>query len=401
MDSKVKDRIKIREGKLNALLDLTKAINANLSNEELFDHYKRVITADLGIAQLALFIKEKNWACAVSAGIEQTQLDLILSNAASFEDQSMSLTDWAAAGSLDIVLPIQKDDHSIAFIFLGDGENEQMSISPSVKHMRFVQTLTSILVVAIENKKLQEQSIKQAALKRELELAAEMQNMLLPKTLPNNNKIQVEALYQAHGEVGGDYYDFFYINDHEWLCCMADVSGKGISAAFLMAGFQAHIQALFNQSNTTLKDAAISLNQKVMDASRGERFVTFFVAKYNELNQNLEYLNCGHNPALIFTHGETMWLPATIPGLGMLDELPAIQIQSKKLNAPFFLITYTDGLVEIENSNKESFGENKIAEIFNQAVQNNIPQQIFMSAEKFKGNCPFMDDLAILSIHQK
>jgi serine phosphatase RsbU (regulator of sigma subunit) len=71
------------------------------------------------------------------------------------------------------------------------------------------------------------------------------------------------------------------------------------------------------------------------------------------------------------------------------------------LNAPFFLITYTDGLVEIENSNKESFGENKIAEIFNQAVQNNIPQQIFMSAEKFKGNCPFMDDLAILSIHQK
>ena len=401
MDSKVKDRIKIREGKLNALLDLTKAINANLSNEELFDHYKKVITADLGIAQLALFIKEKNWSCAISAGIEQKQLDLILSNAASFEDQSMSLTDWAAAGSLDIVLPIQKDDHSIAFIFLGDGEDEQISISPSVKHMRFVQTLTSILVVAIENKKLQEQSIKQAALKRELELAAEMQNMLLPKTLPKNNKIQVEALYQAHGDVGGDYYDFFYISDHEWVCCMADVSGKGISAAFLMAGFQAHIQALFNQSNTTLKDAAISLNQKVIDASRGERFVTFFVAKYNELNQNLEYLNCGHNPALLITNNKTHWLPATIPGLGMLDTLPPFQIESQKLIDPFFLITYTDGLVEIENSDNEAFGESRIADIINQSTQNNIPQQILIAAEEFKRGCPFMDDLAILSIHQK
>jgi len=401
MESKAKDRIKIRDGKLNALLDLTKAINANLSNEGLFEQYKTVITTDLGIAQFVLFIKEKNWHCASSAGISDTQLQLISANARSFEDNTMSITDWAAAGSLDIVLPIQKDEQSIAFIFLGDGEDEQMSISPSVKHMRFVQTLTSILVVAVENKKLQEQSLKQAAFQRELELAAEMQNMLLPKALPKNDKIKVEALYQAHGEVGGDYYDFFYINDHEWVSCMADVSGKGISAAFLMAGFQAHIKALFHQSQTTLSEAVVSLNQNVIAASRGERFVTFFICKFNEKNRVLEYINCGHNPTLLQIENQQSWLTAILPGLGMIDVLPAFNTIRISIPQTFTVISYTDGLVEIENSQKQPFGEDRIAEVLKGIHHSSLPEEILFTAEKFKEDQPFVDDLAILAIQQQ
>jgi sigma-B regulation protein RsbU (phosphoserine phosphatase) len=401
MESKAKDRIKIRDGKLNALLDLTNAINANLSKNELFEQYKKVITQDLGIAQFALFIKEENWHCTASEGISLQQIAEISNNASSFDDHALSITDWAASGSLDIVLPIQKDEQSIAFIFLGDGEDEQMSISPSVKHMRFVQTLTSILVVAIENKKLQEKSIQQAALQRELELAAEMQNMLLPKVLPLNDQIQVEALYQAHGEVGGDYYDFFYINDHEWVSCMADVSGKGISAAFLMAGFQAHIKALFHQPLTTLSEAVVSLNQNVIDASRGERFVTFFICKFNNKNRILEYINCGHNPALIAIKNQTTWLTATIPGLGMIDELPHVRVESITIPEAFTMISYTDGLVEIENSKKQPFGEERIAVVMKKRPPHSIPQYLLKAAENFKENQPFVDDLAILAIQQQ
>jgi sigma-B regulation protein RsbU (phosphoserine phosphatase) len=401
MESKTKDRLKIRDEKLNALLDLTNAINANISNQELFEHYKKVITVDLGIAQFALFIKEKTWSCAIQNQVSEERILEIQRNSSAFEENNLALKDWGTSGKLDIVLPISKDEKPIAFIFLGDGENDQLSMSPSVKHMRFVQTLTSILVVAIENKKLQEKSIQQARLKRELELAAEMQNMLLPSVLPTNDHINVQALYQAHGEVGGDYYDFFYTSPQEWICCMADVSGKGISAAFLMAGFQAHIKSIFHQPNVSIEDAVQSLNQRVLEASRGDRFITLFLCRFNLETRIFEYLNCGHNPALLTMDGRTDWLNATIPGLGMLEKLPEFQTCSQHINAPFNLLTYTDGLIEIENNQGEAFGEQRIMNHLQNYTLENLPNAILSEALKFKGEEPFVDDLAILSVQQK
>ena len=401
MESKLKDRLKIRDGKLNALLELTNAINANLSNLELFDHYKKVITVDLGIPQFALFIKNEDWACVTQNAVSPLQINQIIANATSFEENTLSLTDWGTSGSLDVVLPILKDEQSIAFIFLGDGDDEKLNMSPSVKHMRFVQTLTSILVVAIENKKLQEQSIKQAAMQRELELAAEMQNMLLPKNLPNTEKIKVTALYQAHGEVGGDYYDFFYINNNEWISCMADVSGKGISAAFLMAGLQSHLKIIFSQQNISLETAIESLNKKVMESSGGEKFVTFFVSKYNEKSGVFEYVNCGHNAPLLRTKQTAQWLNPTIPGLGMLDILPSFHSIKIQIDHRFELISYTDGLVEIENEHNVAFGETNIAGIAAQFSGAEFISEILKTVNTFKGSRPFTDDLAILHIDSK
>lgn len=401
MESKTKDRLKIRDEKLNALLDLTNAINANLSNDELFEHYKKVITKDLSIAQFALFIKEKTWNCVIQDGVSIDLLHEIEKNSTAFEENNLALKDWGASGNVDVVLPILKDENPVAFIFLGDGDKDQVSMSPSVKHMRFVQTITSILVVAIENKKLQEKSIQQARLKRELELAAEMQSMLLPAQLPINDQIEVKALYQAHGEVGGDYYDFFYTSDEEWVSCMADVSGKGISAAFLMAGFQAHLKALFNQPNISFKEVLNSLNQKIIQSSGGERFVTLFICRYNMSSQTFEYVNCGHNPALIITSQKINWLHAAVPGIGMIEKLPSFESNIEKMDSPFTLITYTDGLVEIENDLGESFGEHRIEEIVKSNIASDLPNMMLQEALNFKGNQPFLDDLAILSIQQK
>jgi phosphoserine phosphatase RsbU/P len=401
MESKTKDRLKIREEKLNALLDLTNAINANISNQELFEHYKKVIAVDLAIAQFALFIKEKTWSCAIQNEVPEERILEIQKNSSAFEENNLALKDWGASGNLDIVLPISKDDKPIAFIFLGDGDNDQLSMSPSVKHMRFVQTLTSILVVAIENKKLQEKSIQQARLKRELELAAEMQNMLLPSALPSNDHIKVHALYQAHGEVGGDYYDFFYTSPQEWICCMADVSGKGISAAFLMAGFQAHIKAIFHQPNVSFQDAIQSLNQRVLEASRGDRFITLFLCRFNSETNIFEYLNCGHNPAILTVNGHSEWLNPSIPGLGMLEELPWVETSTLKIATPFSLLTYTDGLIEIENHQGEAFGEQRIMHHLLHHTIENLPNTLLKEALQFKGEEPFVDDLAILSIQQK
>jgi sigma-B regulation protein RsbU (phosphoserine phosphatase) len=120
-------------------------------------------------------------------------------------------------------------------------------VSPIIKHLNFIQTLTNIIIVAIENMRLFKESLRQESIKKELELASKMQNMLIPNPsiLPRNEKIRMTAFYLPHMDVGGDYYDFIELGKHEFGFCISDVSGKGMSAAFLMSNFQA-ISGLFS-----------------------------------------------------------------------------------------------------------------------------------------------------------
>ena len=109
--------------------------------------------------------------------------------------------------------------------------------------MPFIQTLASIIVVAIENKRFSLELIEQELDKKEMEMAAEMQKLLFPTNLPNDENIDVAARYESKHLVGGDYYDFLSLNDNEYFFCIADVSGKGTSAALLMSNFQAKLRA--------------------------------------------------------------------------------------------------------------------------------------------------------------
>jgi sigma-B regulation protein RsbU (phosphoserine phosphatase) len=303
-----------------------------------------------------------------------------------------------ANGTQVVIVPIEKDGLPIAFVILGDNNEEALSVSPSIKHMRFVQTLTSVLIVAIQNKKLIAENIAQAALKRELELAAEMQNMLLPKLLPKTTELSVNAYYKSHGQVGGDYYDFIEINNHEWICCMADVSGKGVSAAFLMAGLQAQLRGLIDVHGNHLEKIVAALNAKVLDSAQGEKFVTFFIGHFDSNSKIFSYINCGHNPVIVYQHASSSWLNAQTPGLGIVEKLPHLSKKSMTIGAGTHLLLYTDGLVEVENENLISFGEDGVERAFQQWGQKFSNESLIEMVTDFIGKMKFIDDIALLHI---
>jgi len=155
-------------------------------------------------------------------------------------------------------------------------------MSPVLKHLTFIQTISNIIIVAIENIRLHKESLRQEALKKELELAAKMQQMLIPdnRHMPRNPEIVVNGFYFPHYEVGGDYYDCIKLSDTKTGFCIADVSGKGMSAAILMSNFQASFRALFT-ADTDLEQLIHKLNSIVVLNAAGERFITFFVARYD------------------------------------------------------------------------------------------------------------------------
>jgi sigma-B regulation protein RsbU (phosphoserine phosphatase) len=246
-----------------------------------------------------------------------------------------------------------------------DGEME--GISPAIKHLHFIQTISNIIIVAMENQRMHQELLEQEALKKEMEVASRIQNLLIPsqESLPQNQYIKTQGYYQPHQEIGGDYYDFINLNKHEIGFCIGDVSGKGIPAALIMSNFQAILRTLFH-TDTPLDKLIQNLNEKVCKSSNGEKFLTFFIGIYNYETGKLKYINASHHPPILYDYlnQKTTFLKTGCIGLGMLDEIPHINVGEIDIASHSKLLCYTDGLVELEKGDQMKLEIKSITEIF-------------------------------------
>jgi sigma-B regulation protein RsbU (phosphoserine phosphatase) len=301
----------------------------------------------------------------------------------------------------DIVIPVIINNQPIAFVLFGDIE-EREGVSPVIKHLNFIQTISNIIIVAIENIRLVKENLQQEALKKELELASRMQNMLIPKknVLPKTSKLAVTAFYHPHFEVGGDYYDFIQMDDHEFGFCIADVSGKGMAAAILMSNFQATLRALFSKE-IPLNILIEKLNERVLSSANGEKFITMFLGRCNLESMEMEYVNAGHNPPILYDSdsGILVFLKSGCTGLGMLDTIPAISKGSVPLKSNLKLLCYTDGLVELLEGEDISLATSLLEkEISNQeSLEKNVASIISCQSIE-EGNSAIFDDITMLGI---
>jgi sigma-B regulation protein RsbU (phosphoserine phosphatase) len=397
------NRLKLSTFKLNALLDITLAINDNVSTSELIRRYEKLLCDDLDIGKVIVLKYSDKWECLLNSGYSRNffkkvdvERDLL-----PFEEISFITSEPQHFPELvDIVIPVSHKDQAIAFVLIGDIEEEGEGVSPIIKHLRFIQTLSNIITVAIENKRLFQESLRQEALKREMELASKMQTMLIPtaEKLPSNQGIRMKAFYHPHFEVGGDYYDVIQLSKNEVGFCIADVSGKGISAAILMSNFQANLRALYT-AEKSLSDTLTRLNHSVMQSAKGEKFITLFIARYHFLTRELKYVNAGHNPPLLYEteSGRLTQLTSGCVGMGMLDELPFINEAVIRLDEPAKLFCYTDGLVEVIQDSGVEFGtENLERQLSNaSSLEDNI-QSIIVDQKIMEESAAIFDDISII-----
>jgi phosphoserine phosphatase RsbU/P len=394
---------RIKDIKLNSLLEITKAINNNFSTEQLLEIFEDVLENQLNIGKLVLFSNEneKGWRCLLKYGVgqEYNEINVERDLLPIKEIGTINFSKKVLNKSFEIVVPVFHKSQPLAYVLIGDLE-DKVEVSPAIKHLPFVQTLTSIIVVAIENKKLAKENIRQAAMRKELELASEMQSMLFPSSLPHDNKLDTAAFYLPHQQVGGDYYDFIWLNENECAFCVADVSGKGVAAALLMSNFQANLRILFNHT-TSLTELIRELNIRVMSSAKGEKFITLFIAKYNLVTRTLTYINAAHNPPLLSTGNSISTLKIGCTGLGMFDEIPKIKEGIVNITPGTTIVCYTDGLVELENENSEDFGIDSLKEIIKQHPELDMKalnKLIMETIINYKQSKPYIDDIALFSI---
>jgi len=397
-----KDRLRLSRFKLDALLDITLSINANLPTEDLLHKYESILRNDLGIGKILIFKRSVKWECLLNGGFsrlleERINVDTDLLRFTEIE----FVTDNPRFETVDIIIPVYNNNVPLAFVLIGDIEEEGEGVSPVIKHLNFIQTISSIILVAIENIRLFRESLRQEAIKKELELAARMQQKLIPDNLrmPVNKYLVVNGFYYPHYEVGGDYYDCISLSETKTGFCIADVSGKGISAAILMSNFQASLRALFTQDielGTLLK----KLNSLTIANAAGEKFITFFVARYDSQKGILEYINAAHNSPVLYNTvtGKLQLLESQCVGIGMLDEFPPVEKETVIINDYSKIVCYTDGLSELKDEEGKDLGTGEIiAHITNtDPVGKNI-QEMFTRLGIPDNNPRLFDDVSIIA----
>ena len=400
--TRLTERLSLKEFQLRALLDVTKAINNNEDKSELLKLYADIMHGELGITRLMFFENDSGWRCVQALTDEA---DSPVPDVAAFmkncrDIQFIGSEDAKGLGRFDIAIPVFHQDRPLALLLIGDIDDEEQRMSPTVKHLNFIQTLTNLIAVALENKRFAKRALAQERDRRELELAAEMQQMLIPKDLPNGEHIQAAAWYQPHQQVGGDYYDVVRTGPDEVVLCVADVSGKGIAAALLMSNFQATLRALVQRERAPLDELVRELNANVLERARGERFITLFIGRVDLLTGAMEFVNAGHNPPIFAGQGGVISeLSDGAIALGMLPELPFVNVGRAEVKDGV-LLCYTDGLVEQEDSQGNAFETlpvRKTLELLSGADPKAINDALIATFEAHRGQLPYLDDIALLT----
>ena len=399
--NRVKGRLKLSNSKLNTLLDITNAINNNLSEEKLFFILKNVLIKDLQIGKFVMYTLDESWQVAMTESISDKEASEIDIKGLSERYKSIDVLNQDKDKVLvdfDIIVPVFHNNRVVAYLLLADFEGEKIEISPIIKHLRFIQTVANIIVVALENKKLNKEYINQIEVKKELELAQSMQSLLFPRTLPNDKKLKVTAYYAPHKEVGGDYYDVIQLKDGRTAFCIADVSGKGMSAALLMANFQANLRALLSVTSD-IESLVVECNNKVIESANFQKFITLFVAIHDPEKNTLTYLNAGHQPALLKTGNTFKELQIGCTVLGMFEELPKIESETLQLNTDSKLICFTDGLTELEDEKGNQLETKGLIELIQskkslKEIENAIHQKI----SELQYSSRLQDDITLLFV---
>ena len=391
----------VKDLKLSALLEMTKAINNNLSTSQLLDIYQDVLENRLKVGKLVLFSHDQEWICILKYGVDSSynHLEFEPELLEIKEIESITFSKGNLSKRFEIVVPVYHKQTPLAFVLLGDINEDKVEMSSAIKHLPFIQTLTNVMIVAIENKKLYKSSIQKATIQKELELAQGMQKMLFPSSLPNTEELEMNALYLPHQQVGGDYYDVIWINEVECVFCLADVSGKGLAAAMLMSNLQAALRVLLKYTQN-LTEIVIDINQLICDNAKAEKFISLFIAKYNTGTRKLSYINAGHNAPLLFSNYQTISLDKGCTLLGIMN--PLISLETETLLVPLnsILFAYTDGLTDTVNNSDETLS---IEEIKNTVIKNKLSSCEFINKamlfylEEFKAEMPFVDDIALLT----
>ncbi len=306
---------------------------------------------------------------------------------------------FAEAG-VELIVPMKINNETKGLILLGKRKSE---LGYSKSDVEFVASVGSLAIISLENARLFKETLEKQRLEKDLETARNIQNNLLPKSIPKFSNFEIAAFNKSAKMVGGDYYDIVKLDNNQLLFAIADVSGKGVPAALLMANIQAFLKSICKMK-LPLSEATNLLNDLVAENTTNGSFITFFWGVIDNEKRELTYTNAGHNPPLLIRNGQITKLKKGGMILGVLPTMIPYLSEEIQLESNDALVLFTDGITEAMNKKWEEFSDERLETLsielsgFDAAK---ILNEIKMNVDNFTHGAEQSDDITCLVIKVK
>ena len=301
---------------------------------------------------------------------------------------------------IELVVPMQIQGKTKGLIFLGKRINDLVYTNDDIE---FISSVGSLAIISLENQRLFLEELEKQKIEEELEIAREIQGNLLPQKKPSYKHFDVVAENITSRQVGGDYYDIISLDKNNFCIAIADVVGKGVPAALLMANLQAFLKVICKQG-MKLDDATSLINDLVSENITDGKFITFFWGLLNDEKVSIHYVNAGHNPPLLIRKGKIIKLEKGGIILGVMKTLRPYISETVELKKDDVIIMFTDGISEAKNINDDEFSDERL-EKFVVGITDKPASEILAAirneVQKFTYGAVQSDDITLMIVKVK
>ena len=303
--------------------------------------------------------------------------------------------DWLRLRDVAVILPLPYGEKLFGFICIGrksGGEDYEP------EELRILSSLAPQIALSGENLELIEDQLNRRRMEEQLAFARHIQESLLPGELPSSDKLELAASSRSCLEVAGDYYDVFPLPDGRTVTAIGDVAGKGAGAALLMANLQASLRTAISVGGE-LVEALSTMNRQLYDSTPSDMFASLFVGLLDPDSCELEYVNAGHNPPLLFTPGgECRSLETGGLILGVTRNA-IYRSGSEHVSEGDLLLMFTDGITEAMDEAGAEFGLDRLQWLVRSnpgLPADDLIRAIEQEVDSFRSGAPVRDDQTLV-----
>jgi len=299
-----------------------------------------------------------------------------------------------------LALPLESKDGTLGVLVAASKEARAGTEPFAGNDVRVMELFAVQVTMAIEFARLTQASLERERLKRELEVAAEIQSHLHPQVYPEFPGFRLAARSSPSRQVAGDTYDVL-VNDRWLMAIVADVSGKGVGAGMIAAGIHASVR-LLSETEASLAGVASRINTYLVGATEDNRFVTFAMVRL-DANGGLVAVNAGHCPVLIRrSDGRVEQIPSSGLPLGILAAAGHRE-STGRLEPGDLMLLFTDGLTEAENPDEEEFGIQRVERVvagLRDPTAESACRELLRAVDEHAGGKPLQDDATLLVVER-
>ena len=396
---------RFRGVELEALYEVGLAIASTLDLEELCDETLLRAVSLLDARRGALYLLEEDDYRLTSrfGGEAKDRFALKELDLAALEaGESQGPTGWLPGAEHLLGVPVEIEGDPRGLLVVADKESRR-GVGPfPPTDRRTLSLFANQAAIAIENAKLHKLALEKERLEREMELAAEIQQQILPKTMPAIGGYEVLGWNRPARHAGGDYFDLKGLGSDHWGLVVGDVTGKGLPAALLVSTLHSALRVLYDSMEAG-PSLMSRLNRHIYESSAANKFITLLLGVLEVENSRLAYLNAGHNPGLLLRpDGSVEQLSSAGLPLGLLPQ-GSYGVSTCDLAPGDLVCLYSDGITECESPEEEEFGLDRLAALLEEHRNAPLPELIAAidrAVTDFAQDLPQGDDQTVLLLRR-